>query len=148
MTKVSRALFRSLLACLAVVLTVDGTQAWVIHTLCPRALALFILCLGKVSTQSHCDFEVPGIWERRGAYQCLGVFHMDHTHALNFLGGEKTKLNLLDGAQWRLGEREENVRHRDVIRCESTSGSGIDELGRTSADLGITKDLGSSKRGN
>lgn len=42
-TKVSRALFRSLLTCLAVVLAVDGTQAGVIHTFGSRAMALFIL---------------------------------------------------------------------------------------------------------
>ena len=36
---------------------------------------------------------------------------MDHTHALDLLGGEETKLNLLDGAQRRLGVREVNVRH-------------------------------------
>ena len=36
---------------------------------------------------------------------------MDHTHALNLFGGEETELDLLDGAQRRLGVWEENVRH-------------------------------------
>lgn len=38
---------------------------------------------------------------------------MDHTHALDLFGREKTKLDLLDGAQRRLGVREVNVRHDD-----------------------------------
>lgn len=38
---------------------------------------------------------------------------MDHTHALDLFGGEEAKLNLLDGAQRRLGVREVNVRHDD-----------------------------------
>lgn len=36
---------------------------------------------------------------------------MDHTHALDLLGGEETELDFLDGAQRRLGVREKHVRH-------------------------------------
>lgn len=42
---------------------------------------------------------------------CLWVLDVDHTHALDLLGSEETKLNLLNGAQRRLGVWEENVRH-------------------------------------
>lgn len=58
---------------------------------------------------------------------------MDYTHALDLLGGKETKLNLLDGAQRRFGEREENVRHFVCDRCKDTSGS---EFGRSGANLG------------
>lgn len=46
-----------------------------------------------------------------GTYHRLRIFNMDYTHALDLFGGEETKLNLLDGAQRRLGIREVNVRH-------------------------------------
>jgi hypothetical protein len=46
-----------------------------------------------------------------GTYHRLRIFHMNYTHALNLLGGEETKLDLLDGAQRRLGVREVNIRH-------------------------------------
>jgi hypothetical protein len=84
-TEMSRALFWTLFASLAVVLTVNGTQTRVIDTLGPRPLALVI--------------------------QCLGVFDVDHTHALDLFGGKETELNFLDGAQRRLRVREKHVRH-------------------------------------
>lgn len=43
---------------------------------------------------------------------------MDHTHALDLLGGEETKLNLLNGAQRRLGVWKENVRHDGDVFVE------------------------------
>ena len=36
---------------------------------------------------------------------------MDHTHALDLLGGKETELNFLDGAQGRLRIWEKHVRH-------------------------------------
>lgn len=36
---------------------------------------------------------------------------MNHTHALDLLGRKKAELDLLDGAQRRLGEGKEDVRH-------------------------------------
>lgn len=43
---------------------------------------------------------------------------MAHTHALDLLRREKTKLDLLDRAQRRLGVREEDVRHFVDGCCE------------------------------
>ena len=63
---------------------------------------------------------------------------MDDTHALDLFGGEETKLNLLDGAQRRLGVREVNVRHggggsmrkKLVGLCGVETGSGGRKLER------------------
>jgi hypothetical protein len=43
---------------------------------------------------------------------------VDHTHALDLLRGEETKLNLLNGAQRRLGVWKENVRHDGDVFVE------------------------------
>lgn len=42
---------------------------------------------------------------------------MNHAHPLDLFWSEETKLDLLDGAQRRLGVWEENVRHVDGSRC-------------------------------
>jgi hypothetical protein len=44
---------------------------------------------------------------------------MHHTHPLDLLRRQESKLDLLDRAQWRLGVREVNVRHceRDRSGC-------------------------------
>lgn len=71
---------------------------------------------------------------------------MNHTHALDLFGGKKTKLNLLDGAQWRLGVREVNVRHDGgCSECEKLFGLwGVRRVpGETSSNAkeGKMKDL-------
>ena len=55
---------------------------------------------------------------------------MNYTHPLNLFGGEKTKLDLLDGAQRRLGVREVDVRHDDgCCRPSSRKRTRTDEDG-------------------
>jgi hypothetical protein len=51
-------------------------------------------------------------------HQCLGVFNVYNTHALNLFGGEEAELDFLDGAQRRLGIWEKHVRHDGgVVVC-------------------------------
>jgi hypothetical protein len=61
---------------------------------------------------------------------------MDDTHALDLFGGEETKLNLLDGAQRRLGVREVNIRHggggsmrKKVVGCRELRRVRLREAG-------------------
>lgn len=70
---------------------------------------------------------------------------MAHTHALDLFRREKTKLDLLDGAQRRLGVREEDVRHFADGCCEnqnsdSTGSTGPAKVGE-SEGVGIVEAL-------
>lgn len=59
---------------------------------------------------------------------------MNHTHPLDLFRGKETKLDLLDGAQRRLGVWEENVRHGDGSRrrvkalLEGMAGGSVGEV--------------------
>lgn len=65
---------------------------------------------------------------------------MDHAHPLDLLRREKTELNLLDGAQRRLGVGEVNVRHVGDYRRAKTL------LGRDAADGTVDGNSASRKR--
>ena len=61
--------------------------------------------------------SIPGgpLTDRQGegTHHRLRVFHMYNTHPFEFLRSEETELDLLDGAQRRLGIREKDIRHGD-----------------------------------
>lgn len=102
--KVSRTFLLALLTSLAIPLSIDGSQARVIQTFCPRSRPLLIL---------QSSASIHPYKQTKNPYHRLWVFHMAHTQAFDFLGGEETELDLLDGAQRRLGVREVNVGHDD-----------------------------------
>lgn len=68
---------------------------------------------------------------------------MNHTHALDLLRRKKTELDLLDGAQGRLGEGEEDVRHVGDGGLMDGVQIRPDQDQRRSAE---TKELKSSRR--
>jgi hypothetical protein len=113
MAEVTRTLLGAFFASLAVVLAIDSTQARVINTFGPWSLTLLILMVSK-DIRTRVRSKIPLFTGEKSSitYHCFRVFDVNHTHALGFLRREKTKLNLLYGAQRRLGEGKENVRHR------------------------------------
>lgn len=65
---------------------------------------------------------------------------MNHAHPLDLFGSEEAKLDLLDGAQGRLGVGEVDVRHGDGWRrvealLGKVAGGSVDEDSARKSDL-------------
>ena len=89
-------------------IAINSTQMRIVQTFFSRSKTRFILQFYDVRNMLQVT-PLQSPWS--GTDHSLRIFNGDDSHSINLLFREETKLDLLDGAQFRARMREVEIRH-------------------------------------